>query len=226
MTKDKSTSSESASYGVASHAVFSTIQGEGHLSGLTQVFVRLSGCPVACPGCDTNYRAHGSRWSLDKLSLEIQLAMPSGLQGRDRWVWITGGEPTIWNLDPLVNELHRLGYSVAIATSGINPVTPPVEWLSVSPHGGGGGKLVQRWGHEIKLVPGLNDLDAVQWIEDNDEPNENSNSIDFWFRFVQPLWLTALWRVDPESLRQCKEIWNRWPRWGITMQTNKWLNLP
>lgn len=190
-------------------AVFWTIQGEGHLTGQGMVFVRFAGCSVGCANCDTDYSAK-FRFSTDELVGRILSEFPARIQGRNRWVWITGGEPTDRDLRPFVSSLSDAGLSVALATSGIRPVRYPVDWLSVSPHSV---ELSQTFGNEIKLVPGLNGLDAEHFIE------KNESNMNFWLKFFQPL------DGDDDSMRECVRLWKKFPDWGITIQTHKVLEL-
>ena len=197
-----------SSISLAENGVFHTIQGEGHLLGQPMTFIRLAGCSVGCAGCDTNYRKV-RRASVADIVDEVCNSMPFEI--RDPWVWITGGEPADQDITQLVRELKKQRYSVAVATSGIKRIAIPVDWLSVSPHST---ELRMRWGNEIKIVPGLNGLDAEDWIATND------SSIDFWLRFLQPF------DEDPDSLALCLKIQDRFPHWGLTLQAHKIWGLP
>lgn len=192
---------------LAKQGVFHTVQGEGHLTGQPMTFVRLAGCSVGCPACDTDYRA-AETVGVDALAERILESFPDDV--RDRWVWITGGEPADQDLSPLVRRLHRAGIAVAVATSGVKRVVAPVDWLSVSPHG----LLSQRYGNEVKIVPGLNGLDARSWIAQND------GTIDFWLRFLQPL------HGDEKGLSECLALRERFPHWGLSLQAHKIWGLP
>lgn len=161
-------------YPLAPHGVFWTIQGEGVLLGEPMAFVRLAGCSVGCPQCDTNYRVD-RRVSVEELVREVQAVVPKAVTWP--WVWITGGEPTDHDLAPLVDALRTVGCRVALCTAGTRRVDLKVEWLAVSPHSVEG--TVQRHGHELKVVPGLNGL---PW-----EAMEEVARWSFPYRFVQPI---------------------------------------
>lgn len=113
-------------YAVAYESVFRTVQGEGALLGVPMTFIRLAGCSVGCPGCDTNYKL-AKRLTVQEIR-ELVGQYPTD------WVWITGGEPTDQNLHELLDCLSE--YQVALATSGIreNVYGAKVDFLSVSPH--------------------------------------------------------------------------------------------
>ncbi|WP_189403309.1 7-carboxy-7-deazaguanine synthase QueE [Alteromonas halophila] len=130
--------------------MFETIQGEGAHTGIPSVFVRLQGCPVGCPWCDTKHT-----WTLDEAFLttadqvlnkseenecffsveddELQTLFEQ--QGYvARHVVLTGGEPCMYDLRRLTKVLHDAGFSTQIETSGTYEVLcDPRSWVTVSP---------------------------------------------------------------------------------------------
>ena len=105
--------------------VFASVQGEASRSGLPTVFVRLTGCPLRCVWCDTEYAFHGgSTRSLDDLLDEVAR---HGLHQ----VCVTGGEPLAQKAClPLLSALCDAGYDVSLETSGaldIGEVDPRVS---------------------------------------------------------------------------------------------------
>lgn len=105
--------------------IFGSIQGETTRSGLPTVFVRLTGCPLRCSWCDTEYAFHGG--TLRTLDGILDEVASHGL----RHVCVTGGEPLAQKpcLDLLV-ALCDAGYSVSLETSGaldISEVDPRVS---------------------------------------------------------------------------------------------------
>ncbi|HEY0370012.1 MAG TPA: hypothetical protein VGC85_10465, partial [Chthoniobacterales bacterium] len=135
---------------------------------------------------------------------------------RERWVWITGGEPTDHNLLSLVAALRAKNFSIALATSGIRPVSVAVEWLSVSPHDPA--RWLQLSGSELKLVPNLNGFA----IEDFRAAHSDETT-DFRYRYVQPLSIEK--REDPDSLRVCLEFVRRNPNWSLSRQDHHYWNV-
>lgn len=93
------------------HSVFPTIQGEGPFSGRAATFLRLAGCNLQCPLCDTQYTEGRTRWAARALVSYIK-EQPATL------VVITGGEPFRQNIAPLCTELVQQGYIVQIETNG------------------------------------------------------------------------------------------------------------
>ena len=186
--------------------IFFTIQGEGHLRGFQQTFIRLAGCSVGCPECDTDYRVR-ERLTAQEIAERAASVTPTMI---DPWAWITGGEPTDHELRPLLVALRQKRFSTAVATSGQKRVIPPVDWISVSPHRA---DFLQRYGHEIKIVPGLNGLALDQW-------EETLQTTAFLYRYVQPLWKDGA--EDPDSLEQCLAFMKTHPNWALSRQDHKY----
>lgn len=95
------------------HEIFYSLQGEARSIGWPTVFVRLTGCPLRCQYCDTEYAFSGGEWmALDEIKSAIQ-------QYRTRHVTVTGGEPLAQKscLD-LLSELADAGLHVSLETSG------------------------------------------------------------------------------------------------------------
>lgn len=99
--------------------IFHSIQGESTWAGLPCTFVRLTGCPLRCAWCDTEYAFYGG----EKLSLDEILARVAEIG--TPLVEITGGEPLIHrNAFRLANRLLDAGYTVLVETSGAVDVAP------------------------------------------------------------------------------------------------------
>lgn len=130
--------------------MFETIQGEGAQTGIPSIFVRLQGCPVGCPWCDTKHT-----WTLDnalvttaekviskqeeseqffEVNEETLLALFIKEGYAAKHVVITGGEPCMYDLRPLTQLLHSKGYTTQIETSGTYEVLcHDCTYVTVSP---------------------------------------------------------------------------------------------
>jgi 7-carboxy-7-deazaguanine synthase len=93
--------------------IFYSLQGESRTLGLPTVFVRLTGCPLRCVYCDTEYAFHGGeRRQLDDILKEVASYKP-------RYVCVTGGEPLAQpECHTLLSALCDAGYQVSLETSG------------------------------------------------------------------------------------------------------------
>lgn len=99
------------------HSVFWTIQGEGPNVGKRAVFLRLAGCNLQCPGCDTEYTDGAERLGADAIVQRVRSAHMHHTS-EPCLVVITGGEPFRQFLPPLINKLIGERYSVQIETNG------------------------------------------------------------------------------------------------------------
>lgn len=93
--------------------IFFSLQGESSFVGLPSVFVRLTGCPLRCDYCDTEYAFSGGEW------LELPEIIQQIKQYNTQYVCVTGGEPLAQrNCGELLKHLCDGGYSVSLETSG------------------------------------------------------------------------------------------------------------
>lgn len=94
--------------------IWPTIQGEGPFAGTPAVFVRLAGCNLRCPACDTDYTSQRREMSVGEVVAAVQAHRQTGL------VVITGGEPFRQNSLPVLsNSLETAGFRVQIETNGL-----------------------------------------------------------------------------------------------------------
>ncbi|MEW9809809.1 MAG: 7-carboxy-7-deazaguanine synthase QueE [Candidatus Symbiodolus clandestinus] len=139
--------------------IFQTIQGEGYFSGTPALFIRLQGCPVGCSWCDTQHtwivdpaaertmnrvvhkRQANALWARLTLIDIKRLLIQAGYTARH--AVITGGEPCLYNLTPLTEQLEQTGYQCQIETSGTAAIQcSPHTWVTLSPKIGMRGGLM------------------------------------------------------------------------------------
>ena len=111
---------------------FHSLQGEGVHSGRSAFFIRLAGCSVGCPWCDTKHswpEAVHPRIPLTTLTEQVRGAAEAGAA----FVVITGGEPLHHDLTALCSALHGLGLPVHLETSGVDPLSGRFDWITLSP---------------------------------------------------------------------------------------------
>jgi len=171
------------------HEMFDTFQGEGVHMGKPAFFIRTYGCPVHCPWCDS-----AGTWHPDWIPKDVSRMTPEqivkSLPPRTKIVIITGGEPTIFNLNPLVDELHMLDIQVHLETSGGFPIQGELDWITLSP---------KKWRHPIPSA--LVRADEFKFIIETEE------DIDFYWKLIQmpnytedrPIWLHPEWSQHKNS---------------------------
>jgi len=165
--------------------IFETLQGEGVWAGTPCTFIRMQGCLVGCPYCDTKHT-----WSAGVVKSTLLEAMQKkdseecalmtagqivGYIRRHAHVVITGGEPCAQDLTQLIKDLRGRGKYVQIETSGTYEI-PEADWVTLSPKinmPGGKDVLSRSYAmcHELKMVIGkLADLNRLQAIKDRCPP--------------------------------------------------------
>ena len=108
---------------------FHSVQGEGYWTGVNAFFIRLGGCDVHCPWCDTKHSWNAQRHpqkSPEELANTARKVNPA-------IVVITGGEPLMHDLFPLTKVLRDRGMQVHLETSGAHPMSGEFDWVTFSP---------------------------------------------------------------------------------------------
>jgi 7-carboxy-7-deazaguanine synthase len=204
--------------------IFYTLQGEGAHAGRAAVFCRFSGCNLwsgresdrasaICTFCDTDFvgtngESGGKFASGDSLAAEIDSLWPANYPA-SKYVVFTGGEPLLQLDAELIDSLHRVGFEIAIETNGTLPVPVGVNWICVSPKMGSW--LLVKKGNEIKVVIPQINQDLMAYEE-----------LAFDNFFVQPMDGPLLEYNTRLAIETCK----RNPKWKLSLQTHKLLQIP
>jgi 7-carboxy-7-deazaguanine synthase (Cx14CxxC type) len=204
--------------------MFYTLQGEGAHAGRPAVFCRFTGCNLwsgreadrataVCQFCDTDFvgtdgDGGGKFSSAAALAARIDSLWPSSHPSH-KYVVFTGGEPLLQLDTALIDAMHAAGFTIAIETNGTLPVPAGVDWICVSPKMGA--TLLLQGGSEIKVViPQTNqDLSAYE-------------SLAFEHFFVQPMDGPLADFNTRLAIETCK----RNPKWRLSLQTHKLLQIP
>lgn len=180
------------------HSIFHTIQGEGPFCGFPCVFVRLAGCNLQCPGCDTDYTSTRTAMTPDAIVTTVQEFRKGGL------VVITGGEPFRQNIRELCWKLHEAGYFVQIESNGtLEPIEgipyncDPAQrrgvYLVVSPKTGKIHPRAYRYACALKYVVAHHDMNWLDGLPmsalDHPSNPHPARPTDGWNRpvYVQPM---------------------------------------
>ncbi len=184
--------------------IFYSLQGEGYHTGKAAVFVRLSGCNLRCPFCDTDHTG-----GTDMTEEDI---VRSVTDFTSRHVVITGGEPSLQITDSLIDKLHKAGCFVQIETNGTMPLPEAIDWVTCSPKEGKAPVL--RNVDELKIVMVNEDTDPAAY-----------DHIHASHRFLQPCD-----HGDPAMNAATMELTVDYikhnPKWRLSLQTHKLINIP
>ena len=190
---------------------FYTLQGEGYHQGKAAYFIRLGGCDVGCVWCDVKESWDAEKHpKYDVSSLKSEVGKtPAEI------VVVTGGEPLMHNLDELTNELKAAGLKTHIETSGAYPLSGTWDWICVSPK-----KFkaplpeILPLAHELKIVVfNRSDLD---WAEKYAAMVSPGCKL-----YLQPEWDKAV-EMTPLIIEYIKTH----PRWELSLQIHKYINVP
>lgn len=189
---------------------FYTIQGEGYHKGTAAYFIRVGGCDVGCHWCDVK-----ESWNAETHPpTAVEHIIENAARHSDTIV-ITGGEPLTWNMTPLTSGLKARGLKTHIETSGAYPLTGIWDWICLSPK-------------KIKLP-----VDEV--YEKADELKViiyNKHDFDFAEEQAAKVNKDCILYLQPEWSRRDKMIPEivtfvmKNPRWKVSLQTHKYLNIP
>jgi 7-carboxy-7-deazaguanine synthase (Cx14CxxC type) len=204
--------------------IFYTLQGEGAHAGRPAVFCRFSGCNLwtgresdrasaICQFCDTDFvgtdgEGGGKFKTPEELAASINALWPES-HTASKYVVFTGGEPLLQLDKPLIDAMHAVGFTIAIETNGTLPVPDGVDWICVSPKMGS--ELVVKKGSEIKVViPQTNqDLSVYEQLE------------------FENFYLQAMDGPLAEfNTKLAIETCKRNPKWKLSLQTHKLLQIP
>lgn len=187
--------------------IFYSLQGEGLHTGTPAVFLRLSGCNLKCPFCDTKHESFTEM--TEEEIVEKVSAYPS------RTIVITGGEPMLQLNASLTRLLHKAGFTIHIETNGsrLIPEGAEIDWVTCSPKDGG--KVIIQHIDELKVVfmgknsgQDMTQYDELKASEYRLQPLDTGNE-------TQNLTVRQL-TIDYILAN---------PKWKLSLQTHKILNV-
>ena len=199
--------------------IFYSVQGEGANTGRAAVFVRFSGCNLACPFCDTSFDKH-RLYSGRALTDEItELIKQTGC----KLLVFTGGEPTLFLDDTLIQAVKKENpeLELAIESNGTHKIPSGIDFVTISPK--------EDFLHDKKAVDKAKckvgecaELKVVYNGENN--PLAWENRIKAKYYFIQPC-DTKDEKRNQEILAETVEFVKRNPNWRISLQTQKILQV-
>lgn len=189
---------------------FYTLQGEGYHKGSAAYFIRIGGCDVGCHWCDVK-----ESWDAEK---HPPTRIESIVQEAKKWsntVVVTGGEPLMWPMSPLTTELKSKGIITHIETSGAYNLSGAWDWFCLSPKKT---KLptpeAYKAADELKMI--IHNQNDFKFAEE-----QAALVGEDCILFLQPEW-SKREQMMPEMVNYVLKN----PRWKVSLQTHKYLNIP
>jgi organic radical activating enzyme len=190
---------------------FYTLQGEGKHTGKAAYFIRLAGCDVGCVWCDVK-----ESWDKDlHPEQEVKDIVQCAMQYPGRLAVITGGEPTLYNLEELTHSLHAEGFQTNIETSGSSPLTGEWDWICLSP---------KKFKAPLPgILPLANELKIIIF---------NKSDFDWAEKYaalVSPeckLYLQAEWDKTNVVTPLIVDYIKAHPQWQLSTQVHKYIDVP
>jgi 7-carboxy-7-deazaguanine synthase len=189
---------------------FYTIQGEGYHKGTAAYFIRVGGCDVGCHWCDVK-----ESWNPNIHPPTEITSIAENASKHSKTIVITGGEPLMWDMNPLTALLKEKGMDTHIETSGAYTLSGAWDWICLSPK-----KMklptpaVYKAANELKVI-----------IYNNDD-----------FRFAEEqaakvskdckLYLQPEWSKRDKMIPAIVDYVMKNPKWVVSLQTHKYLNIP
>ena len=189
---------------------FYTIQGEGFHTGTAAYFIRIGGCDVGCHWCDVK-----ESWNAELHPPTATTIIVANAKKYADTVVVTGGEPLTWDMTLLTQKLKENNLKVHIETSGAYPVTGTWDWFCLSPKK-----------NKLPIADAYESADELKVIV--------YNKSDFIFAEEQAakvqsnviLFLQPEWSRKEEMTPLIVDYVMKNPKWRVSLQTHKYLNIP
>ena len=189
---------------------FYTIQGEGYNTGKAAYFLRLAGCDVGCVWCDVKESWKAENHPVVEIDEMIRRIRESFADK----VVVTGGEPAMYDLQPLTDALKKNNLLSYIETSGAYPLTGIWDWICVSP---------KKFKAPLPdLLENANELKVIVFNKsDFDWAEKNAKFVNKnCLLYLQPEY-SVIEKILPQIIDYVKTN----TRWRISLQTHKILGV-
>lgn len=190
---------------------FYTLQGEGWHTGRAAYFIRLGGCDVGCRWCDAKFT-----WGLDKFPLtDIETIVSRATSYSARSIVITGGEPTLYDLQGLTRALRDAGMEIFLETSGTNPIRGHFDWICLSPKA-----------QQAPLAENFLKADELKVIVETDADIEWGEQCAAQTKRGTILYLQPEWSRRADIMPSIVDYVMAHPSWRVSLQSHKYMNIP
>jgi organic radical activating enzyme len=189
---------------------FYTIQGEGFHTGKAAYFIRIGGCDVGCHWCDVK-----ESWNADLHPLTDADSIVNNASQYSDTVVVTGGEPLQWNMNYLTEKLKEKGIKIHLETSGSSELTGHWDWICLSPKKNKlPVKSIYPLANELKII--------IRSKQDFEFAEEQASKV----KETCELYLQPEWSVRVKMIPLITEYVMQNPKWKVSIQTHKYLNIP
>jgi organic radical activating enzyme len=190
---------------------FYTIQGEGAFQGTAAYFIRLAGCEVGCVWCDVKESWDATQHPV----VDVKDIVARAKSSNCNLAVVTGGEPAHYDLTELTHQLHSAGLRTHIETSGAYEITGKWDWVCLSPK-----KFKPPVNSSFALADELKIV--IYNKSDFDWAEQHATHVNADCK----LYLQPEWSKEKEMLPGIIDYIKANPRWKISLQVHKYMNIP
>jgi len=190
---------------------FYTLQGEGAFQGQAAYFIRLGGCDVGCHWCDVK-----ESWDAEiHPKIKVEELLKSAEACPSKLIVVTGGEPLMHACDELTEQFQESGFQLNIETSGTHPISGNWDWICFSPK-----KFKKPLDEfyvnadELKII--IYNQSDFKWAEDHASKLSSDCLL-----YLQPEW-SVREKMTPRIIEYIKSN----PKWRLSLQSHKYVNIP
>ena len=190
---------------------FYSLQGEGYMTGRAAWFIRIGGCDIGCRWCDVKESWNANMHPL----IDVDKVVEGLTENPSETIVITGGEPLLYNLDYLCESLKKLGNKICLETSGSYTLSGSFDWICVSPKTNQSPRNdMLLMADELKVI--IQKPGDLAWAEENSLKVKQKCLL-----YLQPEW-SSYKTILPVIVEYIK----KYPKWMISLQSQKFMNIP
>jgi len=190
---------------------FYSIQGEGYHTGKAAYFIRIGGCDTGCHWCDSKVTWDPRVHPL----VPVEQIVSDVEKTPARSIVVTGGEPSLYQLDPLCSLLKEKGLTTYLETAGTGTLTGQWDWICLSPKKQDPPEdIYYSRADELKVI--IFEQKDFEWAEQAASRVSNQARL-----YLQPEWSRYKELIHPVA-----EYVKDHPQWQVSLQAHKFMRIP